>query len=180
MSRGIGEFATLAREQARLERETGHALFVGLSASDTLRTLLRLGHAREAAALRRTLAVPEPRWQWLKLRALVEARDWDALDAWAAERGAKGPAMGWDAAVAAAQRGGAPREYAARLIARMPDGARKAEAFAAIDCAREAAEVAARIRDGDLFARLTAAVNPGSAAGLAIAQVRERFFAAPR
>ena len=141
--------------QLRLERDTGHALFVGLSLSDTLRTALRLGLAREAAALRRQFAVPEPRWatrgrarsatkptarapraprpqcdlppavaahpsarplavaspgrtlqppveprrplsprpapptpswQWVKLRSLVEARDWEALDAWAAEK----------------------------------------------------------------------------------------------
>jgi hypothetical protein len=41
-------------------------------------------------------------------------------------------------------------------------------------------KVAARIKDNDLFARIQAAVAPGSAAGLAIAQVRERFSAALR
>jgi hypothetical protein len=52
---------TPLRQQARLERETGHALFIGLSLSDTLREALRLGHQREAAALRKQFAVPEPR-----------------------------------------------------------------------------------------------------------------------
>ncbi|GBF95901.1 hypothetical protein Rsub_08492 [Raphidocelis subcapitata] len=174
VARAAGEFGALVKEQMRLERETGHSLFVGLSLSDTLRTALRLGHAREAAAVRRQFAVPEPRWQWIKLQSLVEARDWEALDVWAAEK-IKGPLMGWDAVLGAAQRGGAPREYQSRLIGRMPDSAKKAEAFAAIDCAKEAAEVAARIRDNDLFARIQAAVAPGSAAGLAIAGVRERF-----
>lgn len=36
---------------------------------------------------------------------------------------------------------GAPRDIQARLIARMPDSAQKAEEFAAIEYAREAAEV---------------------------------------
>ncbi|KAI8468744.1 MAG: vacuolar protein sorting-associated protein 16 [Monoraphidium minutum] len=190
LAKGSAEFASLVKEQARLERETGQALYVGLSLSDTLRAALRLGHHREATALRKQFAVPEPRWQWLKLRALVEARDWEALDQWAAEK-TKGPAMGWDAVLDAAQRGGAPREYQARaigtdsaapraVIGHMPDSAKKAEAFAAIDCPREAAEVAARIRDSDLFSRIQAAVAPGSAAGLAIAQVRERFASALR
>jgi hypothetical protein len=149
---------------------------------------------------------------------------------------------------------GAANPAARRLVARMPDSAKKAEAFAAIDCAREAAEVgglwgqgalappdagpgacraqvrrallralvgaqcdllgwsvrelspsdahgaslrrrkervsaftthavhrsataqvAARIKDSDLLSRIQAAVAPGSAAGLAIAQVRDRF-----
>jgi hypothetical protein len=40
--------------------------------------------------------------------------------------------------------------------------------------------VAARIKDNDLFSRIQAAVAPSSAAGLAIAQVRERFASALR
>jgi hypothetical protein len=49
-------------QKARLERDTGQALFVGLSLSDTLRACLRLGHAREAAAVRKQFGVPEARW----------------------------------------------------------------------------------------------------------------------
>ncbi len=37
--------------------------------------------------------------------------------------------------------------------------------------------MAARIKDGDLLRRISAAVSAASPAGLAIAQVRERFFA---
>ena len=40
-SRATSEFAQLRREQARLERETGQHLFVGLSLVDTLRACIR-------------------------------------------------------------------------------------------------------------------------------------------
>jgi hypothetical protein len=35
--------------------------------------------------------------------------------------------------------------------------------------------VAAKLKDSDLLARISAAVNPNSAPGIAIAQIRERF-----
>jgi vacuolar protein sorting-associated protein 16 len=59
----------------------------------------------------------------------------------------------------------------------MPDSRAKADAFEAIGAQREAAEVAAKLRDGDLFARIQGAVSANSPAGLAIAQLRERFVA---
>lgn len=58
----------------------------------------------------------------------------------------------------------------------MPDSARKAEEYAAIDYQREAAEVAAKLKDSDMLARIQAAVSANSPAGLAIAQIKERFF----
>jgi hypothetical protein len=59
----------------------------------------------------------------------------------------------------------------------MPDSIAKAELFTAIDCPREAAEVAAKIKDNDLFARIQGLVPATSPAGLAISQIRERFQA---
>jgi hypothetical protein len=41
--------------------------------------------------------------------------------------------------------------------------------------AREAAEVAARLKDGDLLRRVSAMVSAASPAGLAIAQIKERL-----
>lgn len=76
-SKAAAEAALLLKEQVKLERETGQALFVGLSLADTLTTCFRLGHARAAAALRKTFSVPEARWYWLKLTALAAAHDWD-------------------------------------------------------------------------------------------------------
>jgi hypothetical protein len=65
-----------------------------------------------------------------------------------------------------------------RLIARMPDSAAKAEAYTAINCPREAAAVAAALKDMDLFTRIQGAVNANSPAGLGIAQIKERFLGA--
>jgi hypothetical protein len=56
----------------------------------------------------------------------------------------------------------------------MPDSAAKAEAYAAINYEREGAELAVRMRDGDLFSRIQAAVSANSPAGVAIQQMRER------
>lgn len=64
-----------------------------------------------------------------------------------------------------------------RLIARLPDSAAKAGEYTTIDCTREAAEVAAKLRDADLFTSIQNAVSANSPAGLAIAQIRERAMA---
>ncbi len=64
-----------------------------------------------------------------------------------------------------------------RIISRMPDSTHKADLLTAIDCTREAAEVAAKLRDSDLFARIQGMVPATSSAGLAIAQIRDRFQA---
>jgi hypothetical protein len=63
---------------------------------------------------------------------------------------------------------------ASRLISHMPDSRAKAAAFEGIGCPREAAEVAAKLRDGALFARIQDAINPSTPAGIAIAQIKER------
>lgn len=62
-----------------------------------------------------------------------------------------------------------------RFVSRLPDTAHKAEEYAALGYQREAAEVAAKLRDGDLFGRIQAAVSANSPAGLAIAQLKDRF-----
>lgn len=57
----------------------------------------------------------------------------------------------------------------------MPDSVSKAELLTAIDCPREAAEVAARLRDGDLFTRIQGLVPATTPAGIAISQIKERL-----
>lgn len=76
-AKASAEAALLLKEQQKLERETGQALFVGLSLADTLNTCFRLGHTRNALSLRKTFSVPEARWYWLKLTALAAAHDWE-------------------------------------------------------------------------------------------------------
>mmetsp|Transcript_11428 Transcript_11428/g.29770 ORF Transcript_11428/g.29770 Transcript_11428/m.29770 type:complete len:737 (+) Transcript_11428:2-2212(+) len=170
-SRAMSSLATLKREQARIEADTGHHLLVGLSLADTVMQLIRLNHHKHAAGLKRTFAMSDRRFWWLKIRALAEGHDWDGLDAFAAEK--KSP-IGWEPFLEVARKHGAPRDVQARLISRQPDSSSKAEQLAALDCTREAAEVAARLRDNALLGRISGMVSATSPAGLAIAQIKER------
>ena len=64
-----------------------------------------------------------------------------------------------------------------RLIGRLPDGKRKAEEYAAAGLLQEAAECAARARDGDMLSKLQASIGTTSALGVAVSQLRERLAA---
>eukprot|EP00198_Chlamydomonas_reinhardtii_P010037 XP_001699374.1 VPS16-like protein [Chlamydomonas reinhardtii] len=167
------KMAALRREQARLERETGQRLFYGLSLVETVRTAIRLGHHRAAAALKKQFVLSDRRFTWVKVRTLAETRDWESLEGFATEL--RRSPIGWEPFIEAAKKWQAPSEYRARLVARLPDSPAKAEELSALGLAREAAEVAARIKDTDLFARIQSAVAAGSPAALAIAQIKERF-----
>ncbi|MEW5298634.1 MAG: hypothetical protein WDW36_001730 [Sanguina aurantia] len=174
-SRAASELALLRKEQAKLEKDVGQRLFLGLSLIDTLRTCIRLGHHKAAAALKKQFNVTDRRFAWLKVRVLAEGHDWDGLELFAGER--RTSPIGWEPFLEAAKKFHAPREYQARMIARLPDSAAKAGEYTAIDCTREAAEVAAKLRDADLFTSIQNAVSANSPAGLAIAQIRERAMA---
>ncbi|KAJ3059121.1 Vacuolar protein sorting-associated protein 16 [Rhizoclosmatium hyalinum] len=51
-----------------------------MTVTETVYKLLVLGHANRAAKVKTDLKVPEKRFAWLKVKALVEQRNWDALD----------------------------------------------------------------------------------------------------
>ncbi|GFH30191.1 vacuolar protein sorting-associated protein 16, partial [Haematococcus lacustris] len=129
---------------------------------------------RAATSLKKQFAVGDKHFCWLRIRTLCEVRDWDALEAMAAER--KQHPAGWEPFVEQARKHGARRDVLSRLVSRMPDSAVKAEEYANLDMPREAAEVAARLRDTALFTRIAGAVSAGSPAALAVAQIKERFL----
>lgn len=62
-----------------------------------------------------------------------------------------------------------------RIIARLPDGKRKAEEYAAAGLLQEAAECAARARDSDMLGKLQDMVGTVSPLGVAVAQLKERL-----
>ncbi|KAK9823042.1 hypothetical protein WJX81_002597 [Elliptochloris bilobata] len=136
-ARSAGEWAQLRRLQADLEAETAHACFLGLSLAATLRQCIRLGNARAAARVRTEFRVSDKRFWPLKVRTLAREKDWDGLEAFARE---KKPPIGFEPFVAAARAHGAPDAVTARFIARMADGKRKAEEYAAIKMFQEAAD----------------------------------------
>lgn len=110
-SKAAADLSLLVKEQAKLERDTGQALFVGLSLANTLRACIRLGNVKAAAHFRKVFSVPETRWYWIKVTTLAEARDWEGLDVFAAER--RSP-IGWEPFLEASKKHNAPREYQAR------------------------------------------------------------------
>ncbi|GIL84685.1 hypothetical protein Vretifemale_13311 [Volvox reticuliferus] len=135
---------SLLREQVKLEKETGQRLFLGLSLMDTLRTAIRLGHHRATAALEKQFSLTDRRFTWIKVRTLAEARDWESLEGFATEL--RRSPIGWEPFVEAAKKWNAPLDYTARLVARLPDSPAKAEEYSALGLAKDAAEVAARIK----------------------------------
>ncbi|KAJ3299233.1 hypothetical protein HK104_009629 [Borealophlyctis nickersoniae] len=72
----------LLQLQAVLERETAHA-FTDLSISETIFKLLLLGHANRAAKVKSDFKVPDKRFWWLKVKALIQSHNWEALEKFA-------------------------------------------------------------------------------------------------
>lgn len=108
-AKAANELSALLKEQVKLESETGQSLFLGLSLSQTLATLLRLGHSQRAENLRNKFSMPEQHWYWLKLQTLAAAHDWEGLEAFAAKR--KTSPIGWQPFLEVARKHGAPRDY---------------------------------------------------------------------
>ncbi|GFH24549.1 uncharacterized protein HaLaN_22366, partial [Haematococcus lacustris] len=98
MSKAMADQAALRREQARLEKEMEAQQtllqITGTSLATTLQLLLRHGNMRAATALKKQFAVGDKHFCWLRIRTLCEVRDWDALEAMAAER--KQHPAGWE------------------------------------------------------------------------------------
>ncbi len=62
-----------------------------------------------------------------------------------------------------------------RFIARLPDGPKKAEEYAAVGLFREAAEAAARARDSDMLTKIQGMVGTSSPLGVAVTQIKDRL-----
>ncbi|KAK9907253.1 hypothetical protein WJX75_000093 [Coccomyxa subellipsoidea] len=176
-SRSAAEWARLRRVQAELEAETGNAALLGLSLADTLRQCVRLGNHRAAARLRADFKVSDRRFWWLKLKTLAAAKDWEGLEVFAREK--KSP-IGIEPFVAAAKQHGAPDATVSRIIARLPDGKRKAEEYAAAGLLQEAAECAARARDSDMLSKLQDMIGTVSPLGVAVGQLKDRLQSGSR
>lgn len=68
--------------QQQLEKET-HQSFAGLSVSETIYRCTVLGQHSKASKARSEFKVPDKRFWWIKVRALVEIRDWENLEKFA-------------------------------------------------------------------------------------------------
>ncbi|KAK3023745.1 hypothetical protein RJ639_044454 [Escallonia herrerae] len=144
-SRAADEHAKLLRMQHELEVSTKQPIFVDSSISDTIRTCIVLGNHRAAVKVKTEFKVSEKRWYWLKVFALATIRDWDALEKFSKE---KRPPID-------------PRE--------------RAEAYARIGMAKEAADAASQAKDGELLGRLKLTFAQNAAASSIFDTLRDRL-----
>lgn len=78
-SKSTDEYIRLVGVQAQLERDTGHT-FVGMSVSESIGKCLSLGHANRATKIQKDFKVPDKRFWWLKVKALVTSHNWEGLE----------------------------------------------------------------------------------------------------
>ncbi|KAK2984521.1 hypothetical protein RJ640_001243 [Escallonia rubra] len=157
--------------QHELEVSTKQAIFVDSSISDTIRTCIVLGNHRAAVKVKTEFKVTEKRWYWLKVFALATIRDWDALEKFSKE---KRPPIGYrpfvEACVDADERG-----EALKYIPKLADPRERAEAYARIGMAKEAADAASQAKDGELLGRLKLTFAQNAAASSIFDTLRDRL-----
>ncbi|CAL9013237.1 unnamed protein product [Prunus brigantina] len=165
------EHAKLLRMQHDLEVSTKQAIFVDSSISDTIRTCIVLGNHRAAMKVKTEFKVSEKRWYWLKVFALATIRDWDALEKFSKE---KRPPIGYrpfvEACVEADEKG-----EALKYIPKLTDPRERAESYARIGMAKEAADAASQAKDGELLGRLKLTFSQNAAASSIFDTLRDRL-----
>ncbi|KAJ7006304.1 protein VACUOLELESS1 isoform X2 [Populus alba x Populus x berolinensis] len=170
-SKAAEEHAKLLRIQHELEVSTKQPIFVDSSISDTIRTCIALGNHRAAMKVKTEFKVSEKRWYWLKVFALATIRDWDALEKFSKE---KRPPNGFrpfvEACIDAAEKG-----EALKYIPKLADPGERAEAYARIGMAKEAADAASQAKDGELLGRLKLSFAQNTAASSIFDTLRDRL-----
>ncbi|VVA29168.1 PREDICTED: vacuolar [Prunus dulcis] len=165
------EHAKLLRMQHDLEVSTKQAIFVDSSISDTIRTCIVLGNHRAAMKVKTEFKVSEKRWYWLKVFALATIRDWDALEKFSKE---KRPPIGYrpfvEACIEADEKG-----EALKYIPKLTDPRERAESYARIGMAKEAADAASQAKDGELLGRLKLTFSQNAAASSIFDTLRDRL-----
>uniref|UniRef100_A0A165YW57 Protein VACUOLELESS1 n=1 Tax=Daucus carota subsp. sativus TaxID=79200 RepID=A0A165YW57_DAUCS len=170
-SKAAEEHAKLLRIQHELEVTTKQPIFVDSSISDTIRTCIVLGNHRAALKVKTEFKVSEKRWYWLKVFALATIRDWDALEKFSKE---KRPPIGYRPFVEACTDADEKGE-ALKYIPKLADPREKAEAYARIGMAKEAADAASQAKDGELLARLKLTFAQNAAASSIFDTLRDRL-----
>ncbi|KAJ2584845.1 Vacuolar protein [Coemansia sp. RSA 1836] len=164
----------LVQTQRQLETEMSAATnggeFVGLPLNETLAQCLVKGNYARASKLRTEFKVPERRYYWIKLHALVLRRDWAEL---ARLANAKKSPIGYrpfvDECIAALQ-----YQEAAKYIPRC-DAQDRPQLFLRIGFFREAAQAATAAKDVDMLRQIHAAAARDSTLQHDIAQQIEQL-----
>ncbi|KAF3443568.1 hypothetical protein FNV43_RR13255 [Rhamnella rubrinervis] len=160
-----------AEEHAKLLRsdyKAGH--FVDSSISDTIGHVLSW-ETIELLKVKTEFKVSEKRWYWLKVFALATIRDWDALEKFSKE---KRPPIGYrpfvEACIEADEKG-----EALKYIPKLADPRERAESYARIGMAKEAADAASQAKDGELLGRLKLTFSQNAAASSIFDTLRDRL-----
>ncbi|XP_042011014.1 protein VACUOLELESS1-like [Salvia splendens] len=171
-SNAAEEHAKLLRIQRELEITTKQAIFLDSSVSDTIRTCIVLGNHRAANKVRAEFKVADKRWYWLKCFALATIQDWDALEKFSKE---KRPPIGYRPFVEACIDAG-KKDEALKYIPKLSDLGERAEAFAKIGMAREAADAASQSRDSELLARFRQSFSQNAGGSSIFDALRDRLL----
>ncbi len=107
---------------------TVNGKFVDTSLSETLYQLILLGQSKRASKVKSDFKVPDKRYWWIKIKALVQMKDWPALDKLAKEK--KSP-IGYEPFVEECMQAGAMDE-AERYIPKVVDLNTRANLYQAI------------------------------------------------
>ncbi|KAF8533406.1 Vps16, N-terminal region-domain-containing protein [Trichophaea hybrida] len=91
-AKALEESAKLLHMQETFERELQER-FMGISVNETIFRLIRTGYSSRAVKVKNEFRVPEKRYWWLRLRALVAKRDWSEIEEWGKTK--KSP-IGWE------------------------------------------------------------------------------------
>ncbi|BFZ59549.1 Vacuolar protein sorting-associated protein 16 [Saitoella coloradoensis] len=82
-AKALQESARLLAIQESLEKDIQGEKFLNSSVSDTIFKLIELSQPSKADKLRKEFKVPDARFWWIKIRALVKNRDWHELEQFA-------------------------------------------------------------------------------------------------
>eukprot|EP00743_Colponemidia_sp_Colp-15_P004235 GILK01004569.1.p1 GENE.GILK01004569.1~~GILK01004569.1.p1 ORF type:complete len:820 (-),score=138.43 GILK01004569.1:154-2613(-) len=140
----------LLEAQQELETVTGQNIFIDTSLSETLHNCFLTHQSKRATKLKSDFKVPDKRFWYLKVRALAELGDWEALEQFAKEK--KSP-IGYQPFIEACLSRKNVSE-ASKYIPRLDKPEQRMDAYEQIGYWREAAEASFQTKNMEVVAKL--------------------------
>lgn len=134
----------------------GRFQYIDMSLSDTIHCLIANSEEKKAKKLQSEFKVSDKRFSWLKLRALVQSRNWGELDRMAKE---KKQHLSPESFVKVCFEAGAVDE-AAKHVARLSTLPAKVDWYTRLEKIDEATKLAVQARDPAMLDEIYAKVNP--------------------
>lgn len=152
-AKALEEQHRLLALQEQLEKDYEQHPFVGLSVSDTISALLKISQNSKALKIKDEFKIPDKRFWWIKLYALIARREWDTLYKFA-NQSKKSP-IGYQPFYNEALKAGSKRE-AARYVPFCTNVSYKEriDMFVKVDDYRPAIQEAVKVKDADALREL--------------------------